>query len=290
MAQQSNNTAISIVDVAGGVERFKKYKDVIAKTLPKDVVFERYWTIYMQVAQTFISDPKITDKKGVLTTMMNAVKLSLIPDPIMGQIYFVPFSGKLTYQVGYKGMIELSRRSGLIAKVYANLVYDCDEFDFWIDENGQHYKHKPKINVLPSAKKEICAYSVFEYTNGIKSIHVMESQHIDAIKAMVLKRTPNSPWSNALYEPEMRKKTCLRRHWKTEPWSVEIAQAIDHEEQVERGEQPKAYQWNELTDIFPDAVDGDFSPIPDTPNEIDNLFGKQQYTTDKKPTREPGED
>jgi hypothetical protein len=34
----------------------------------------------------------------------------------------------------------------------------------------------------------------------------------------------------------MRKKTCIRRHQKTEPVSSEMARVIEHEERDERGE------------------------------------------------------
>lgn len=281
MAQQETTKALSAEVVAGGIEKFKQYKSVIQKTLPPDVNFERYWTMYLQMANTFVRDVKITDKKGVLVCMMNAAKLALIPDPVMGQIYFVPYAGKLTYQVGYKGMLELSRRSNKVSHVTVELVYNCDEFEFWSDENGQHYRHVKKMNVPMDQKKEVCAYSVFYYKNGKNSIHVMESQHIDEIKKMVLSRIKNSPWANPLFEPEMRKKTCLRRHWKLEPWSVEIASAIEHEESIERGEMPQ-YKNAEIDDILDGAIDTEFTEL----NPIDDLFGKQETVKQ----RQPGED
>jgi recombination protein RecT len=273
---------LSMVDVLGTEDRLKKYRRAVETVLPKGMESNRYWTMYVQMAQDFINDPKITDKQSVINCMFNAPKLGLIPDPVMGQIYFIPYSGKLTYQIGYKGMIALSYRSGEVINVRSGLVYEKDKWTFYEDELGQHYHFEPNLQLEGKARgKELFGYSIFTDKNGRPNVHIMDSYHIDQIKKIVLARTPKSPWANELYEPEMRKKTIVRRHWKTEPISVEIAKEIEREEMQERGEIKKD-DHPELNEIMDGLIEKSKEPSPETVegkalnNELDLLASKQK--------------
>jgi recombination protein RecT len=226
---------MSLVDMVGSEQRFRAYKGAVEKTVPKDIPFDRYWAMYQQIMKGFYDDPKVTNKDSILSVMFNAAKLGLNPDPVFGQIYFVPYSGVLTYQIGYKGMLELSRRSGKVKNVRAGLVFEKDKWSYFEDETGQHYRIEPNL-AEANRGKELFGYSIFTDADGMPHIHIMQSSRIDAIKKLVLARTPKSPWANDLFEPEMRKKTVIRQQWKTEAWSVEVVRAMEHEESIERGE------------------------------------------------------
>lgn len=230
------NKILSLIDVAGSEQRWHRYKQSVEAVIPsqykKDI--KRYTEMYLKIAQSFLHNENVRDKKSILTCLYNAPALGLNPDPVFGHIYFIPYSGVLTYQIGYKGMIQLSYNTGKIRNVRSNLVYENDEFDYYEDETGQHFKHRP---VFGNRGKEICGYSIFEDSDGVPHFHIMESAHIDGIKKMVLGRMKNAktPWKDPLFEPEMRKKTVVRRHWKMEPMSSEIATTINNEEKVENG-------------------------------------------------------
>lgn len=235
MAQSSTDNILSLVNVAGSQEKYAAYCNAVKKTLPN--VFsdkDRYMRMYLQIAQGLLSNQYVKNKSSILTCMFNAVKLGLNPDPVFGEIYFIPYSGEVTYQIGYKGMIELSRRTGTVSDVAMYQVFAKDEFDFYEDEKGQHFKYRPSID--KERGSEICCISIVSFKDGTRSAHYMESERINNIKKIVLARTPKSPWANELYESEMRKKTCLRRHWKTLPKSSEISHALEYEESIERGE------------------------------------------------------
>jgi recombination protein RecT len=229
---------LSLVDMVGSEQKFKAYKGAVEKTIPKTIDFGRYWQMYVQIMQGFYKQTNVSDKDSILSCMFNAAKLGLNPDPVFGQIYFIPYKGVLTYQLGYKGMIELSRRSGVIKNVRAGLVYEKDNWEYYEDEKGQHYKIEPALAELDRGK-ELFGYSIFTDQDGNPHIHIMTTKHIDGIKKMVLARTPSSPWGNPLYEAEMRKKTVTRQQWKTEPWSVDVIRATENEEAIERGEVKK---------------------------------------------------
>jgi len=226
---------LSLVDLAGSEQRLKSYNETIIKMLPQDINQNRYMAMYTNMAKGFANNNRITKKESILSCLFNAPKLLLNPDPVMGQIYFIVYNGVLTYQVGYKGMITMAHRAGL--RVRAGLVYEKDEFDYFEKEDGQHFLHRPLISEKDRGK-EICVYSCFQdEKSGFNQIQVMESFHVDEIKKMVLARMKgaSTPWTDKLFEPEMRKKTGIRRHAKTEPFSEYIARVIEHEESDERG-------------------------------------------------------
>lgn len=226
---------LSLIDIAGSEKRWQAYQDTAAKMLPNKIDKGRYMAMYLGILKGFLVNPKVTNKKSILNCAFNAPKLGLMPDPVFGQIYFIPYKGVLTYQIGYRGMITMADRAGL--RVRAGLVYAKDEFEFYEDEVGQHFKHRPLLKEKERGI-EICAYSAFQdVRTGFNQIQVMESFHIDEIKKMVIARMRDgqTPWKDPLFEPEMRKKTAIRRHAKTEPFSDEIARVTTHEENDERG-------------------------------------------------------
>jgi len=274
----SLENTMSLIDVAGSQKRWDAYVRSVKNVLPKHQRNEsqRYFSMYSQMAQDFLKDPNVSNKASILTCMFNAPKLGLNPDKVFGHIYFIPYKGVLTYQIGYKGMIQLSLNSGKIRQVYADLVYEKDEWDFYRDEKGQHYIHRPALSEKVRGK-EICGYSVFEDTSGTPHIHVMDSYHIDEIKKMVAARMGKNfqycPWGNPLFEPEMRKKTVIRRHWKTEPMSAEVIEAMETEENVERGIVPSKEEIENVLEHMIEETQTDSNPDPNS--EEGKRLGKE---------------
>lgn len=138
---------LTLIDVAGSKEKYLQYKGVVEKMLPKSIDASRYSAMYMQIANNFINNQAVTDKKSVLTCLFNAPKLGLNPDPVFGHIYFIPYKGVLTYQIGYRGMVKLSENSGKVINVRAGLVYEKDNWHYHEDENGQHYHLEPSLEL-----------------------------------------------------------------------------------------------------------------------------------------------
>jgi phage RecT family recombinase len=244
---------LSMIDLAGSEKRLKAYQEVAAKILPKHIDPNKYMALYINIAKGFANNEKVTKKDSILKCLFNAPKLGLNPDPVFGQIYFIPYKGVLTYQTGYRGMITMADNAGL--RVRAGIVYEKDEFDYFEKEDGQHFLHRPILSEK-NRGKEICVYSAFQdVKSGFNQIQVMESYHVDEIKKLVLARMKDAstPWKDPLFEPEMRKKTGIRRHAKTEPFSESIARVIEHEEKDERGEE--TVDNHEELDGILDAID-----------------------------------
>jgi phage RecT family recombinase len=254
-----------MVDLVGSPEAMNRFKEQTISMLGESVNSSAYWLQFKMLGDQFAADPKITDKKSILPTLFTAAKLMLNPSPQMRQIWFIPYKGKLTYQIGYIGMITLADRAGI--SVRANRVLEKDEWKFFEDEKGQHFLHRE--NFLENNRgRELFAYSVFTRRDtGFAQIHTMRSSHIDDIKNIVLARMGSSmsPWKDPLFEPEMRIKTCIRRHSKYEPFSVEMASVIKHEEENEIGNTPVDFH-EELEGIIDQTKSG-INYLPDPKSE-----------------------
>lgn len=214
-------------DVRGIIEL---YKVQIAQALPKHLTAERV----IQTATTLISrTPEIAEcsAESLIGAVMQSSILGFEPIPQLGQCYYVPFNNKKTgkrevqFIIGYKGMIDLARRSDKLTTIYAQAVYENDEFDYEFGLDPQ-LKHKPALDNRGEFK---FAYAVAKFTNGGFAFEVMSKSDIDKIRKLSqAAKSDYSPWNSGFYE-EMAKKTVLRRLWKYLPSSIEYRDVASDE-------------------------------------------------------------
>lgn len=197
----------------------------IEKALPSIMTKENM----IRIALTLIrSKPKLwtCSQESLLACLFGTAQLGLSPDPILGQVYWVPFWSKdlrcneATLIPGYRGYIELGRRSGKISAVKAEVVYENDNL---IVQDGLEEKliHTPCH--LDDRGELKGAWTVWKYVNGEKSWLYMPRPDILKIKEKTKSRDKSGkivgPWITD--ESEMWKKCPIRRKAKTEPLSVE---------------------------------------------------------------------
>jgi len=134
---------------------------------------------------------------------------------------------------GYKGLIDLSYRSGEMTSVYAHTVYENDEFEY---EYGLDQKlvHKPASSNRGEA---VFYYAVWKLKNGGYGFLVMSKD--DVIKhARQYSQAFNSsysPWAKEF--DEMAKKTVLKAVLKYAPIKTEfITEATHNDEAIVRSE------------------------------------------------------
>ena len=146
---------------------------------------------------------------------MQAVQLGLEPG-LLGHCYILPYKREATF-IGYKGMIDLARRSGHIQSIYAHAVHENDEFEY---ELGLH----PKLEHKPSHGDRgafIGAYAVAHFKDGGYQMEFMPKSEIEKRrKRSASANSSYSPWSSD-YE-EMAKKTVVRYMFKYLPISIEV--------------------------------------------------------------------
>lgn len=198
-------------------------KPQIARALPKHMEPDRLARIALTVVR---QNPKLAEcnPESFLGALMTCAQLGLEPGPL-GHAYLVPYGNEVTFIPGYRGLIELARRSGIVRRFVGRAVHANDEFDY---EYGlfESLKHKP-------AKGEpgdfTFAYAVLWVAGADPDFEVMNKPQIDAIRARS-RAGKNGPWVTD-YE-EMAKKTVIRRLAKRAPMSIEFQQAVNNDEQV----------------------------------------------------------
>lgn len=131
--------------------------------------------------------------------------------------------------IGYKGMIDLARRSGHIQSIYAHAVHENDEFEY---ELGLH----PKLEHKPSHGDRgafIGAYAVAHFKDGGYQMEFMPKSEIEKRrKRSASANSSYSPWSSD-YE-EMAKKTVVRYMFKYLPISIKVQTQAQQDEVVRK--------------------------------------------------------
>jgi recombination protein RecT len=284
-------------------ELLDKSKPQLQMALPKHLTVDRL----MRVAITSIQrTPKLLecDQISLLGAVMQAAQLGLEPDGVLGHAYLIPFwNGRrgvfeVQFLPGYKGLIDLARRSGQVDTVEARVVRSGDIFQY---EFGLIPKlvHKPKFG--SSAGEAIAVYAVAGLKSGARQFDVMSIEEVNAIRERS-RAKDNGPWVTD-YE-EMAKKTVLRRLCKLLPASVELQRAVALDELAERGVpqeldvlalpqaettvQEQASQLDQLADRIK-AEDAKPSAEASTP-KADEKPAASRGRGAKSRDREPGED
>lgn len=248
----------------------KKMGPEIEKALPKHMDPERMARIALTTIRT---NPKLLEASvpSLLGAVMQAAQLGLEPG-LIGHCYLVPFKNGKTGQtdvqfiIGYKGMIDLARRSGQIQNIYAHVVYEKDEFEY---ELGLEPKLKHKPSMEADRGQMIGVYAVAHFKDGGYQFEFMPKEEIEKRRRRS-KAANNGPWVTD-YE-EMAKKTVIRHMWKYLPISVEIQQAAAQDETYRRDvtDDPKS--------VYEDAIDVEFS-VQD--NNLNEEQKEEQKSTDE---------
>lgn len=204
----------------------------IAAVMPKHVSSER---MFQMAVSAYNHDPKLAecDIATFLSCLMRCSALGLEPSSVdgLGRAYILPFyNGKAkkmeaTFILGYKGMIDLARRSGEIESISARAVYEGDDFEYEFGLN-EKLQHIPKAKTR-TPDKLTHAYMVCKFKNGGHHVEVMTKAEIEAVRARS-KAKDFGPWKTD-YEA-MSKKSVIRRGFPFLPVSVEIQSAATSDE------------------------------------------------------------
>lgn len=226
--QQNNGGGKTIEDY------LKQMAPAMAEALPEHLSVERLTRLTMTVIRT-TPELKQANPASLLGAVMQAAQLGLEPG-LLGHCYLLPFRNNkagttdVQFIIGYKGMIDLARRSGHIESIYSHAVYENDEFEY---ELGLHPKLRHVPDMTGNRGEFIGAYAIAKFKDGGYQMEFMP-------KAEIEKRRTSSPGGRSKYSPwnnwyeEMAKKTVLRHMWKYLPISVEIQQATAYDEGIGR--------------------------------------------------------
>jgi len=172
------------------------------------------------------------DARSILGAAGLVATLNLSITPSLGQAYIVPFKGKATFQVGYKGLIQLAHRTGKYVALHAGKI--CE---------GELTGFNPLTGEPERGEKisdEVIGYGAYmELNNGFHKFLYMTKAEIEEHAEKYSqsygydKRSgkKSSPWSTNF--DAMASKTVLKKLLST--WgilSAEMAEAIQGDQSV----------------------------------------------------------
>jgi len=160
------------------------------------------------------------DIKTVLGGLMVASQLGLQVGGPLGHCYLLPYKGKATFVLGYKGAIDLAWRSGKLLSIEARTVYEADEFEY-------AYGLDPKLHHVPSLDAEpgpaSCYYGVAHFKGGGSYFVVVGKAEINRHRASSASaNSSHSPWKT--HYDEMARKTVINIMKPYLPLTSEVAQ------------------------------------------------------------------
>lgn len=215
---------------------------------------------------------------------VEAAQLGLKPDPVLGECYIIPrqISFKKAdgswdkkwvaqFQMGYRGVAKLVRRSDQVRDIAPAVVYENDEFNVHLGTE-QRIVHRPYYMLGHNEPgKVIASYTVVTFKDGSTSFRVVPRYDLD--RAAEASGNPgNKDWSNVWnkHYDAMAMKTALLRHAKWLPMPDDCLRAVNVDERREMG---IADDGNDFIDAevteYRDESDGDDDGAQKDP--LDNL-------------------
>lgn len=274
--KQQNAAPKTITEMMGSTS----VKNQIALALPRHMTPERL----MRIALTEVRKVPALGKCNVQSFMgaiMQCAQLGIEPGAALGHAYLLPFgNGKASdglancqLIIGYRGMIDLARRSGQIVSLTARSVHANDTFSYayGLDETLEHVPATGDRGDLTHV------YAVAKLKGGGIQFEVMSKADVMKVKASS-KAGNNGPWVS--HFDEMAKKTVIRRLFKYLPVSIEMTQAVVLDEKADAGiDQDNA-----------SALTGEYSYIQDGDDQVNTGTGEitlQAEEPEPEPAEEP---
>lgn len=150
-----------------------------------------------------------TNPDAFMVAYMASVSLDLMPNTPEGLAYIIPYGNKVQFQIGYKGLLRLARRSGEIKTINAELVFDGDHFRVKFGTE-RSIEHEPSFDVDRTDYSKVThAYATAKLANGEDTFVVMSRKELDKIQATVKSSSTDTPWKQ--WPERQAIKTVLKR-------------------------------------------------------------------------------
>lgn len=228
LAKKAENTkkegkltkSMSIADL------IKAMEPEIKRALPEVITPERFTRMALSALNV---TPKLMEctQMSFLAALMNAAQLGLEPNTPLGQAYLIPYKNKKSgvmecqFQIGYKGLIELSYRNPQMQMISAQAVYENDDFQYELGLNPK-LEHHP---VLDGRGEVRLFYGFYKLVNGGFGFEVMSKSAMDQyMRKYSSSGSSYSPWDDN-YE-SMAKKTVIKQALKYAPLRADFQRIL----------------------------------------------------------------
>lgn len=227
----------------------KAMEPEIKKALPEVITPERFTRMALSALNTTPGLRECT-QISFLAALMNAAQLGLEPNTPLGQAYLIPYNNKgameCQFQIGYKGLIDLSYRNPQMQIISAQVVYENDEFEYELGLNPK-LVHRP---VLKDRGEVKLFYGLFKLVNNGFGFEVMSKEDMDAYAKEYSKAFDSSfsPWKSNYIG--MAKKTVIKQALKYAPIKADFQKALSTDETIktEIGEDMSEIHGEEIFD------------------------------------------
>ena len=214
-------------------ELIKAMEPEIRKALPEVITPERFTRMALSALNT---TPKLREctQMSFLAALMNAAQLGLEPNTPLGQAYLIPYNNKgvmeCQFQIGYKGLIDLSYRNPQMQIISAQAVYENDDFSYELGLNPK-LEHRPTLGERGEVR---LFYGFFKLVNGGFGFEVMSKTAMDAYAKEYSKAFDSSfsPWKSNYIG--MAKKTVIKQALKYAPLKTDFRKALSNDETIKK--------------------------------------------------------
>lgn len=256
----------------------------IKSLVPKHMTPERL----ARITLTAISrTPKLAEctPASLVGAVMNCATLGLEPN-LIGHAYLVPFFNnkigamECQFQIGYKGLLDMIRRTGDVSKIYAEIVYENDLFVYTKGED-KRLIHVPfdMLHLLErfipdkdggimdlmlqegiadirnrapkDQGKPVRYYSAYRLKDGSFDFTTMTSEqcllHANKFSKSKYNNKLTGPWAD--HPDSMSIKTCIKEMAKYMPISIEIQEKLSIDEAVLRPRKDNGIESDNIFDV-----------------------------------------
>jgi recombination protein RecT len=180
------------------------------------------------------SDLQFADKSSLVLALTRCARDGLLPDG--REAALVVRKQKVSYMPMVDGVLKRARQSGQVANIVSKVVYDADEFKYWVDERGEHIKHVPRFEERGEIR---LVYAFAKLTSGELVVEVMGRAEVDKVRATVTSSgKEGSPWVK--WYDRMALKTVLHRLARRLPCAAEMFSLLEAGYDVPDAEKPRS--------------------------------------------------
>ncbi len=198
--------------------------------------------------------PKLANStmESFAAAMMICAQLDLEPNTPQGLAFLIPYENRrknvteCQFQVGYKGLLQLAYRSGMVASFNADVVYRAEvEAGMFRYCKGISPTIGHDVDLLKPELRDgeiVAAYAACVLHGGQPLLRVVDAREVERAQktsasmaaAKKYGKTDSSPWQTS---PEaMWMKTAIKRLAAWMPQTEMLALAVENDDKAERGE------------------------------------------------------
>jgi recombination protein RecT len=197
----------------------QKFKQMLINELERNI----------KLQEVFLKNPA-----SFFASALYCAELNLSPSSLVGEFFFTVHREQVKPILGYKGLVALLLRSDKVKKIWAEVVYNEDDFEY---ELGLEPKmvHIPNFNSIKTCDNIKCIYACAKIGEEI-TFKVMTLEEIKTIVEVL--ETPSEYYFNDKKDPEkwLLKKVVLKQMSKLMPKEDDrLLKAVSFDDNVEGG-------------------------------------------------------